>query len=235
MSDHRPAPPTVPALVCVPGLGLEAAEWRTTFLALAPSGVVRAMPGYGRRPSRADDLRPAALGERLTADLPAGVVLVGHSASCQVVARAAALAPDRVAALVLVGPTTDPRADTWPRLAARWLRTAAWERPAQVPFLVRSYTRAGPVWMARTMDRARREDVRGDLRAVRCPVLVVRGRHDRICPEDWTRALASLGPAGSRAVTLRRGGHMVPLTHGDLLASTVASWLASVCALPGGA
>jgi hypothetical protein len=31
--------------------------------------------------------------------------------------------------LVLVGPTTDPRAARWPALAVRWLRTAPWERP----------------------------------------------------------------------------------------------------------
>ena len=61
-------------------------------------------------------LLPAA--ERLLdTSLPAGErsVLIGHSSSCQVVAHAGALAPERVTGLLLVGPTTDPRAATWPR------------------------------------------------------------------------------------------------------------------------
>lgn len=215
---------------CVPGLGLDPEEWSATAIAVAayvgagrPS--LRAVPGYGRRPQQGDDLTPRALGARLAGELTGPTVLLGHSGSCQVVARAAALAPDRVAALVLAGPTTDPRADTWPRLAARWLRTAAWESPWQVPFLARSYTRAGPGWMARTMDAARREDVRADLRRVSCPVLVVRGRRDRISPADWAGELARLAPPGSAAVTLDRGGHMVPLTHSADVAAAVTRWL----------
>ncbi|GAA5106518.1 alpha/beta hydrolase [Alloalcanivorax gelatiniphagus] len=232
MDTSRPESPSHPTLVCVPGLGLEAAEWRTTTRELGrrtpvDQVVVSTFPGYGERPRRGEDLRPATLGARLAAGLRAGTVLVGHSASSQVVAHAAALAPERVSGLVLVGPTTDPRAGSWPRLAARWLRTAGWERPAQVPFLVRSYSRVGLRGMARAMEVARHEDVRVELGAVRCPVLVVRGRHDRICPEDWAADLAGCAPPGSRALTLPRGAHMVPITHGGLLAETLATWLDS--------
>lgn len=217
----------------VPGLGLDEREWSAAAQAVssrlgAGRPTLRGLPGYGLRPSRGDDLAPRALGDRLTDGLGPRTVLLGHSASCQVVAHAATLAPHRVVGLVLVGPTTDPRAATWPRLAGRWLRTASHERPSQVPFLVRSYARIGLGWMGRAMDAARHEDVRADVREVRCPVLVVRGRHDRICPDDWARHLASLGPQGSRAVTLPRGGHMVPLTHGDDVATAVVGWLADL-------
>jgi pimeloyl-ACP methyl ester carboxylesterase len=54
----------------------------------------------------------------------ARAVLLGHSASCQIVVQAAVRDPHRVTALVLVGPTTDPRARSWLGLAGRWLRTA---------------------------------------------------------------------------------------------------------------
>jgi len=218
-------------VVAVPGLGLDTGEWRTVsrrLLRERPAldvAAVAPLPGYGRRPVPGEDLRPSVQGARLAEHLRGPSVLVGHSASCQVVARAAALAPDRVGALVLVGPTTDPAAASWPRLAQRWLRTAVWERPGQVPLLARSYTRTGLGWMRRTMEAARHEDIRDDLRAVRCPVLVVRGRHDRICPERWAHELVDLSPAGSRAVTLRRGGHMVPLTEGAAVASAVSGLL----------
>jgi pimeloyl-ACP methyl ester carboxylesterase len=58
------------------------------------------------------------------------------------------------------------------------------------------------------------------LRDVQVPALVVRGRHDRICPADWARSLAP-------AETLGAGAHMVPLTHGDQLAPLVQRLVAS--------
>jgi pimeloyl-ACP methyl ester carboxylesterase len=147
------------------------------------------------------------------------------------VAEAAARAPHRVSALVLVGPTTDPRASAWPALAARWLRTAGHERPGQVPQLVHDYTRTGARSMARGMDAARRHRIDATLGGVRCPVLVVRGRHDRIAPQDWTDRLAGLAEDG-RSVTLPTGGHMVPITHPGLLAATVRDFLGDRSATP---
>jgi pimeloyl-ACP methyl ester carboxylesterase len=224
----------VPPLLYVPGLGLDERAWHPTICALRGRlqdvpDLVALLPGFGLRPQRGDDLRPASLGALLVrqrlADLPAPTVLVGHSASCQVVAHAAALAPSRVSTLVLVGPTTDRRAATWTRISRRWLRTAVHEAPGQVPILVQTYTRTGLLWMLRTMDAARRDDVRGSLQRVTCPVLVVRGRHDRICPEDWARELVPTVSAYADAVTLDKGAHMVPLTHGGLLAETIAAAL----------
>jgi pimeloyl-ACP methyl ester carboxylesterase len=229
LGRHPPA-----RLLCVPGLGLDRTAWRPTIEAMRnprrwAQSTAAPLPGYGVRPSDRDDLRPASLGARLAAerltDSSAPTVLVGHSASCQIVVHAARLARQRVCVLVLVGPTTDPRAASWPRLAGRWLRTAGWERPGQVPLLARTYSRTGLLWILRAMDAARREDVRASLREVTCPVLVVRGRHDRICPEDWARELAAAAPGGSRVVTLRKGAHMVPLTHGGTLAAAVCGTL----------
>jgi pimeloyl-ACP methyl ester carboxylesterase len=147
-----------------------------------------------------------------------------------VVAEAAVRAPDRVAALVLVGPTTDPRAAGWAGLAVRWLRTAAHERPGQVPLLVDAYARTGLATMARAMQAARRHRLDHALAAVQCPVLVVRGPHDAICPAGWAARLAATAPAG-RTETLPAGGHMVPVTHPGDLAVRIAAFLT---ALPGG-
>ena len=219
-----------PVVRLVPGLGLDGAAWRPTVESLPPAwsrGLdVALLPGYGERAARRADLRPAARAELLLDRwCPADrrVVLVGHSASCQVVAEAARRRPDRVAGLVLVGPTTDPRARSWPSLVRRWLATARHERVGEVPTLLRQYSRTGLRTMARAMDAARRADVRDAVAGSRCPVLVLRGPLDRICPEDWAADLAELarGPVAdqpSRAVTLAGGAHMVPLTHGRLVA-----------------
>jgi pimeloyl-ACP methyl ester carboxylesterase len=183
---------------------------------------VRTLPGYGVPAARHADLRPRTLATDLLTELPDNEdapVLVGHSASCQVVAHAAALNPDRVRGLLLVGPTTDPRSRSWLRLAARWLATAKREKPGQVPSLVRQYHRTTLLSMARAMDQARDDRIDATLARVHCPVLVVRGRHDRICPADWAEALAE-------TVTLPRGGHMVPRTHGELLAPVLGDFAA---------
>jgi pimeloyl-ACP methyl ester carboxylesterase len=96
-------------------------------------------------------------------------------------------------------------------MVRRWLATARHERPGQVPTLVRQYHRTTLRTMARAMDAARNDRIDQAIAEVHCPALVVRGPHDRICPPDWA---ASLAPTE----TLPVGGHMVPLTHGQLVA-----------------
>jgi pimeloyl-ACP methyl ester carboxylesterase len=214
-------------VVAVPGLGLSVPVARRALDRLPDvDGAVVLLPGFGRRAPRGTPVAPDRLARLLLERLPAGgqVVLVGHSASCQIVAEAAVQAPGRVAALVLVGPTTDPRAATWPALVGRWLRTAVHERPGQIPLLVRAYARTGLLSMARGMDAARQHRLMATVAAVACPVLVVRGRHDAICPADWAAALAS-GTADGRAETLPAGAHMVPITYADALAARIAAFL----------
>ncbi|WP_433282206.1 alpha/beta fold hydrolase [Pseudonocardia xinjiangensis] len=217
-------------IVAVPGLGLSGAvPGRTLDRLSAPSAVVE-LPGYGLPAPRGTALGSDDLARLLLTRLDElGVtraVLLGHSASCQIVVRATVRDPHRVAALVLVGPTTDPRARSWPALAGRWLRTGAWERPGQVPRLVRDYRRTGLGAMGRGMDAARRDRIDRGLAQVGCPVLVVRGPHDRIAPQDWVDALAATAPHG-RAGTLAAGAHMVPLSHPAELAAGVGTFLGS--------
>lgn len=228
VSDRGPAPPP-PALVCVPGLGLDARAWTPTLVSLPEHPAqVALLPGFGLRPHRGDAVDPRSLGQRLADQWLAGrsdVVLLGHSASCQVVVEAAAAAPDAVASVVLVGPTTDPRGRSWPALLQRWLRTAVHETPRQAPVLARTYGRVGPLPMLRTMDAARAHDLRTSLRRLSCPVLVVRGPRDRICPADWASEVARSAPEGAPAVTLATGAHMVPLTHGPWTSAAVRTFL----------
>jgi pimeloyl-ACP methyl ester carboxylesterase len=219
-------------LVVVPGLGLAAEVYAGLAAALtgAAGPLERVdtvhLPGYGRPAPRGADLSPPALARLVLAEtarlgLPR-FALLGHSSSCQVVTEVAAAAPERVPALVLVGPTTDPRAAGWVALAGRWLATARHERPGQAPLLLRVYARTGLRSMARAMDASRRHRVAGTARDLPLPALVVRGRHDRIAPADWVALLASR--TGGRAVTLPVGAHMVPVTHPGHLAAVVEPW-----------
>ena len=231
-------------VILVPGLGLGAESWSPTVRALHRSGTLdRALvrtvtlPGYGRPGRNRRLMAPEALARAVVEELHPGsaALLVGLSAGCQVAAHVALQAPERVAGLVLVGTTTDPRARSWPRLVRRWAATARSEPVRQLPALLRQYRRTGLRSMVRAMDAVRRDRVELVLPLLSCPTLVLRGAHDRIAPEDWVVSLTGPGdvPArdGSvlrRSVTLEAGAHMVPFTHGELVARAVQDFLADL-------
>ncbi|WP_433781998.1 alpha/beta fold hydrolase [Actinomycetospora sp. CA-101289] len=225
----------VPTAVAVPGLGLTVDGWRGVAARLGdprptpvPLAAV-ALPAAGL-PGRGAPLDPVAEGDRLARRLEelglvAGgpVVLVGHSASCQMVAETARRHPALVRGLVLVGPTTDPRAVRWPRLVGRWVLTAAREDPRRVPEIVREYLATRLSGFLATMRRARHHDLRAALAGSSVPVLVLRGPHDRLAPAVWLGELARTRP-DVEIVTLPAGAHMLPLTHPE----DVARWIRTV-------
>ncbi|MDD7942396.1 alpha/beta hydrolase [Actinomycetospora lutea] len=208
-----------PVAVAVPGLGLTERGWRDVARHLAGTAVV-ALPAYGL-PAGPGPIAPASSADDLVrrldglADGP--VVLLGHSASCQVVAEAARRHPAAVRGSVLVGPTADPRMSPRPALVIRWLRTAAREDPRRVPAMLRDYLTTRLSGFARALRAARRHDLRETLAGSDLPVLVVRGPHDHLAPSAWIDDLAAVRP-GITVVTTRAGAHMVPLTRPEELA-----------------
>jgi pimeloyl-ACP methyl ester carboxylesterase len=195
-----------PRIVLIPGLGLDARSSSRVRERL-PASVVH-LPGMGlAKPVPCLD----DLARRLVDELGEGpVVLVGHSQGCQV-AVAAAVDP-RVRAIVMLGPTTDPRLRSAPVLAGRWLRTALAEPWWQVPLVVAQWWRTGPRAMRALWRAAAPDDIAERLRSVRVPVIVVRGTRDRLCDGDWARGLVEAAPDG-RLVELPGAAHMTPLSH----------------------
>ena len=204
----------------VPGLGLD--ERSSARVRRRTGGTVVILPGMGLRRTvgTLDELV-----SQLCADLgPGPVVLVGHSQSCQVVVAAAERDP-RVAGLVLLGPTTDPRMRRPAVLAARWVRTAVREPLWQLPLVLAQWLRTGPVAMAALWRRTAPDPVDARLRRVAVPVVVVRGGRDALCPRDWAASLAGCAPRG-RLVELPGAAHMTPHTHPDEVAGLVRSMTA---------
>jgi pimeloyl-ACP methyl ester carboxylesterase len=187
---------------------------------LAAAGVpaeVAHLPGMGRAVPVPPLEELAAL---LRARLDGGpVVLAGHSQGCQVAAVAAD--DPRVAGLVLFGPSTDPRLRSAGVLAGRWLLTALREPLWQLPLVLAQWLRTGParmraLWRVASPDRIDRR-----LARVGVPVVVVRGRRDRLCDADWARALVGAAPGG-RLVELPGAAHMTVQTRPDAVASLLA-------------
>jgi pimeloyl-ACP methyl ester carboxylesterase len=198
-------------VVAVPGLGLDERSWSGVLDRLRPdlpATVVR-LPGMGRR-------APVPTVDALAADVRARlgdgpVVLVGHSQSCQVVA-AVAERDARVVAVVLLGPTTDPRLRRPGGLVTAWLRTAVREPVPQMPRIVAQWLRTGPAAMRALWRRAAPDRIELRLPGVAVPVTVVRGTRDALCSAPWAAALAVAAPHG-RLVELPGAAHMTPQTH----------------------
>ncbi len=205
-------------VVWVPGLGLDERSSARVRDRL-PATVVR-LPGMGL-PGPVPPLE--VLARLLLAEMGQGsVVLAGHSQSCQVVVVAAR--DPRVAAVVLFGPTTDPRLRSLPGLTGRWLATA-WAEPwEQVPLVLGQWWRTGPRAMAALWRTAAPDRIDRRLRSLQVPVTVVRGTRDRLCPHDWASRLAGATPRG-RLVELPGAAHMTPHTHPDDVASILRNAL----------
>jgi pimeloyl-ACP methyl ester carboxylesterase len=208
--------------VFVPGLGLDARSFARLRARIA--GTVVHLPGMGLRETvpPLDDLA-----KHLAGELGEGpVLLVGHSQSCQVVV-AVAQRDVRVAGVVLLGPTTDPRLRRPAVLALRWLRTAVREPVRSMPLVVAQWARTGPramvaLWRAASPDRI-------DLRVatLRMPVVVVRGTRDALCPHDWAAGLAAAAPAG-RLAEIPGAAHLTVQTHPAEVAEVIAGHWPSV-------
>ena len=197
----------------VPGLGLDARS--SARLRTLVGGTVVLLPGMGLR----ETVPPLeTLADRLVGALGEGpVVLVGHSQSCQVVV-AAAQRDRRVTAVVLLGPTTDPRMRRFVVLARRWLATAVREPLGQTPLVLAQWARTRPramvaLWRTASPDRIDRR-----LATLSVPVVVVRGTRDALCPHDWAADLAAAAPDG-RLVEIPDAVHMTVQTHPDEVAA----------------
>lgn len=193
-------------LVVVPGLGLDERSWARVLDEL-PADLVL-LPGTGLpAPVPPLETLAARLRDRL-GDGP--VLLAGHSQGCQVVAAAAG--DPRVAGLVLLGPTTDPRLRSVAGLVRRWLGTAVRERWPHAPLVAPQWLRTGPRAMRQLWVAASPDPIQDRLRTVRVPVTVVRGTRDRLCAHDWATAVRAAAPH-ARLVELPGAAHLTPMTH----------------------
>ncbi|WP_188195215.1 alpha/beta fold hydrolase [Nonomuraea sp. SYSU D8015] len=177
-----------PPVVCVHGAGVSSRELKPLVAVLGehvPAWTVD-LPGFGQsakppRPLDLTGLADALAGWLAAAGLPPAC-LVGCSFGCQLAVDVAVRHPARVHSLVLAGPTVDPRARSWPRMIARWMRNSVRESPRMTPLNVADYRDAGLRRVVATFQVAMRDRVEDKLPHVTVPTLVVRGAYDR-----WSR------------------------------------------------
>lgn len=171
-----------------------------------------ALDGDVVRPELREALPVPELARRWAAEMNAPGLLVANSMGCQVAVELAVRRPELVEALVLVGPTADPRARGILRSVARLAADSWYEPPRLTGIVVRDYLANGPVTTARQARRALEHRVEEVLPYVRQPALVVRGAHDPICSAAWAREAAWLLPHG-RLVTIAGAAHAAHFSH----------------------
>lgn len=205
----------VPELVVVPGLGALGYLLPTARVCATWTRVhLLDLPGSGWRRTARLPADLAAVSGALAgwlAQVPAApVLLLGHSTGAQAALRAALSSPAAVSCLVLGGATFTPEARRPTGLVVRTALTVVHERPGELPAVLPYYLRGArrlpELLRSATADRP--EDVVG---ALVPPLLVLRGRHDRLCSRGFAQELARRAPRGE--VVELPGSHNVPWTH----------------------
>ena len=170
------------------------------------------LPGFGRTPATG---RPLSIPEQ--ADLVAawmassgleGSTVAGHSVGAQVAADLAARHPGLASHIVLAGPTVDQRSRSVGAQLGRWFANAPTEPPAFNALATYEVAEIGPARMLRSFRLAVDDAIEDKLPDIGCPVLLVRGEHDRVAPQRWLEELRERRP-GSRVAVMAEAAHTV--------------------------
>lgn len=227
-----------PAYVLVHGYGVSSRYMFPTGRLLASSGrvLLPTMPGWrgSERPRRPLTVRGLAdaLASWLRDEDVTDAVVVGNSFGCQVVVELAICVPDRIAGVVLAGPTVEPVARSFPRMAGRLMANLLHEPPGIAAIGTFDYVAFGPrhaVVIGRRALAHRIEDVLPELPM---PCLVVRGGRDGLISADWAATCAQLAPAGRLAV-IEGVAHAVNYSAPHQLAALVTDFARSLPNEPG--
>lgn len=183
------------------------------------------LPGFGEAPEPERTLTMARHADLIAAFLRsigvADAVVIGHSMGSQIGAELAARHPNLVDGLVLAGPTVNSATRSIREQATYLLRDLTTERPIVLLRGAREYLRGGPHLIRKIRATVVHEPEKAVAR-VQCPVLVLRGTHDRLAPATWCRKIVDLVPGRAELKELPDHG------HGTLLSdATVASELIS--------
>jgi pimeloyl-ACP methyl ester carboxylesterase len=223
------------AVVCVHGAGVSSRELLPFVEAIGERHDAWAidLPGFGASGKPDEPLTLPALADVVAAWANAAGLerpcLLGLSFGCQVVVDVAARHPGVAAALVLGGPTVDPRGRSPWRLVAQWLRNSRGESPRMAPLNLADYRDAGPRGVLAAFGESIRDRVEDKLPLVTVPALVIRGGRDRMVPQAWAEEVTRLLPYG-RLVVMDGLPHMTPYRAPRRVAALVEGFLTEVAA-----
>lgn len=223
----------------VPGHMCDARMWSGVLPALRESGLQTLFADLGL------DDRVGDMARRALDSLDCPAVVVGFSMGGMVALRMKAMAPGRIAGLVLID--TNARPDLPERALMRreqqrrvrdgklaqvvreellphYFRDTGARDPALAALVEEMAIELGPEVFIRQSEAIRlRPDARSELAQIRCPTIVIGGLEDRLSAAEWQRDLAS-GIEAADLVLLPNVGHFAPLEAPDALVDALLSW-----------
>lgn len=204
LSDSQTARLELPILL-LHGLGCSWEAWKPAMACLAgrdvgPTVYVPDMPGYGHSPGPREALGIDELADWTVRLMDAlGIErahLAGNSMGCQVALALARRHPDRSGGIVLVGPTTGERRVPYWRYVVGLFLDGFREPFRYNAVLLKMYAQMGLRRYLATVRKMMVDEPLAHAGEVRSPVLILRGEHDQIVPDDVARQLAGALPGG---------------------------------------
>lgn len=192
-------------ILLVHGIGCSSRAFRPTLDHLAEQGAPRRafapdMPGYGSSagPRAAMDMEALAAWQLRFLDTLAirRAHVIGNSMGCQVAMAMARQAPERVASLVLTGPTTGDQYQPLWRYMIGLISDSLFESWAYNFSLTQTFLQMGMLRYIATMRHLLRDHPIARASEVVCPTLIVRGNRDLIIRKDVALRLAAALPRG---------------------------------------
>ncbi len=228
-----------PAVLALHGWRRDHQDWAAALTQPEPAldAIAIDLPGFGGTPVPGEawgSRRYAEALQPLLEDMQTRVVVLGHSFGGRVGVHLAAMAPDRVAGLVLTGAPLFRASDAKARSPLRFR-------------LVKRLARAGLVSEERLEEQRRRygsadynaasgvmrdifvtlvaEDYSDAISRLKCPVELVWGDNDTEVPLVVAHKIQAAVPGGAHLVICEGAGHMTPLTVPAELRAAVARLL----------
>ena len=218
-------------VVLVHGLGMSSRYMLPLARCLGPHVRVLApdLPGFGLSEKPERFLTVAEQARALAAWMDAAglsrAVFVGNSLGCEILVELALRRPERVAALVLQGPTPDPEALHPAHQIPLFFVTGLFERPSLAWVALSDYLRSGVRRYLATFRDMLGNRIEHKLPYVEAPVLVVWGSRDFLVPRASAQRVAALLPRGALRV-VEGAAHGMNYSHPSALARCVMDFMA---------
>lgn len=234
VSDAGPAGADAPVFVLLHGIGMSHRYLARLHRRLAAHGPVASvdLPGFGGLPKPPDDLDIGQMAQAIAGLLPAitehSAVIVGHSMGAQWAVELARIHPEKVKAVVAIGPVVDSGHRTLGQQALGLAVDTMGETPRINTIVFTDYLRCGVPWYLAQARHMLTYPTEERVRGVAAPILIIRGGDDPVAGRHWCRLLRDSAPV-SRLVEVPGHHHVVqesaPRAVADAIARhTVGTW-----------